>query len=242
MTDAAREALIVARERGVALCVEAGAIRYVAPAGALDPALRAALVAHRSALIALLDAEKGGQSGALVHDEKGPCTSACTRLAVDFDLDSPLNEGEIGAKDAIWCTGAREKGGSGGIQHLDRMRALSVRDHRQNQTTNVPEGVYAGAAPGNRCTSAPDGPKAAKLAVESPAQSGTRTGTRHFEPCTSAPDWPSRHVIAPVPTPDTPTRPCACAHPVRCLTRVNGDTLFVCLRCHVDPITGTIAL
>ncbi len=51
----------------------------------------------------------------------------------------------------------------------------------------------------------------------------------------------TRRVVAPVPAPDTPIRACACVHPVRCLTRVDGAPLFVCLRCHVDPATSGIA-
>ena len=248
----ARSALEAARSRGLEFRVEAGAIRYVAPVGALDADLRAALAAHRSALILLLEAEGDGQTDALMHGQSGACTSACISFLGNPGPDLPVNRGHRGDEDGNWCTDAREMGHSGGIHHLDHPHPLSFTGHSQGQTACMPAGVYADASHPNGRTSASVGPKATELPVKAASSTDAPTGTRHFQPCISASVHAGRtagaegatrpwRVIAPTPTPDTPTRPCACAHPVHCLTRVDGDTLFVCLRCHLDPTTRTIA-
>lgn len=69
------------RRRGVHVWVEDGRLRYGAPSGTLTPQLRAALAAHRDALVRLLEAEPWDEGAAerLLQQTIGRCAEAYER-------------------------------------------------------------------------------------------------------------------------------------------------------------------
>jgi len=221
--------LTMAQARSVILRLESGRLRYSAPAGAMDDDLRAAIAAHRDDLIALLTQYSEHGTGALVHAEKG---RAPVRAPVQHDAlppDSCVKPPKSGLESSDWCTGARENGS------VDRNTRDDTDDTDWTSVLagSAPPRVQSLYTPENACTSAPVPTLGADSHRDEAVSTSARTGAGISETCTSAPvdQW---RIVAPMPGTDTPIRSCDCprAHRVNCLTRVDGITQWICLRCH----------